>query len=663
MTSGKDIILGKPLATEDESNERIGAAAGVGVLGLDALASASYGPEALLTVLIPLGLSGLSVMTSLIAAILGVLAILALSYLQTIAAYPNGGGAYTVAKENLGERASLLAAAALALDYVLNTAVAVSAGVGALVSAVPALLPHTLVLCLAILFFLTILNLRGVGTTGIAFLLPTYAFVASLCLVIAVGVYRFVVQGGHPVPMVAPAPVHASLAPVTIWLMLHAFANGCTAMTGVEAVSNGVPFFKEPAVRAARKTLVIIVALLMLLLAGIAFLCRAYGITATTPGKPGYQSVLSQLVAATIGHGTPYYVIIASIVTVLALSANTSFADFPRICRLLASDRFLPEPLMHQGRRLAFSYGIVVLALIAGLLLVVFGGFTEGLIPLFAVGALSAFTMSQVGMIAHWRKQRTPSWRRSMILNSIGALATGATLVVVTLAKFKQGAWISVLLVLAMLAVFRQVRRHYDFIAAATSTDAPLDIAPKPPIAVVPLRRWNAVSLKGLRFALSTTSEIIAVQVLTGDREVDDLTSRWDELIKPVVDAGVCRPRLVVLRSEYRRLFEPLVSYIMQLAEQEPDRQIAVVVSELIEARWYQRLLHNQTATLIRALLLFRGGPQIVVITTPWYLRDWLPERNRLARIRQAVHWRRRDGHRAHSSPSETPAPNTAPGD
>jgi amino acid transporter len=641
--SSKDWILGKPLATEEEEGERLGAPSGVGVLGLDALASASYGPEALLTVLIPLGLAGLTVMTTLIGAILVVLAVLALSYRQTIAAYPSGGGAYTVAKENLGEWASLLAAAALALDYVLNTAVAVSAGVGALVSAIPALLPHTLALCLAILLLLTVLNLRGVGTTGIAFLVPTYVFIGLLALVIALGVYRAALHGGHPVPLVAPASSHASLATASTWLMLHAFANGCTAMTGVEAVSNGVPLFKQPAVRTARKTLVVIVTLLMVLLAGIAFLCSVYGITATPPGKPGYQSVLSQVVAATVGHGPLYYVTIGSVVTVLALSANTSFADFPRICRLLARDRFLPEPLMHQGRRLAFSYGIIVLSVIAGLLLVIFGGVTEGLIPLFAVGALAAFTMSQVGMIAHWHKQRSRHSRRSMALNLVGALATAATLGIVLLAKFKQGAWISVGLVLIMLLLFREVRRHYDFIAAATATDAPLELAPKPPLAVVPLRRWNAVSLKGLRFALSTTSEIVAVQVLTGDREVDDLTSHWDELVKPVVDAGVCRPRLVVLRSEYRQLFQPLVSFIMQLAKEDPDRQIAVVVSELIEARWYQRLLHNQTATIIRALLLFRGGPQIVVITTPWYLRDWLPERKRLQRLRKSVSWHRRD--------------------
>jgi hypothetical protein len=328
---------------------------------------------------------------------------------------------------------------------------------------------------------------------------------------------------------------------------------------------------------------------------------------------------------------------IGSVVTVLALSANTSFADFPRVCRMLAADRFLPEVFMHRGRRLAFSHGIIVLSLLAGMLLVVFGGVTEGLISLFAVGALSAFTLSQTGMIAHWRKQpSSPRVRRAMALNVVGALATGFTLIVVIVSKFHEGAWISLVLVAGMLMLFHQVRRHYDFVAAATATDAHLQLPAGPPIAVVPLRRWDAVSLKALRFALGMTPNVTAVQVLTGDREVDDLNERWAELTEPVQAFGIPKPSLVVLQSEYRQLFRPLVSFVLQLAKDQPDRDIAVVVPELIERRWYQRLLHNQTATLMRALLLFRGGPQIVVITTPWYLRDWVPERRRLLQFRNA---------------------------
>ncbi|MFZ5890725.1 MAG: APC family permease [Myxococcota bacterium] len=636
-----DWILGPPLSTRDDARERLGAAAGVGVLGLDALASAAYGPEALLTVLIPLKAHAVEHLVPLVGAILLLLAVVGLSYRQTIAAYPNGGGAYTIVKENLGEQPALLAAAALALDYLLNAAVAVSAGVGALVSAIPSLLPHTLPVCLFVLLFLTLINLRGVRATGAAFLLPTYAFVLSLFVAIAIGAVGVFTRGLPPIPQGAAAGVGTA---ASAWLLLRAFANGCTALTGIEAVSNGVPIFKEPAARTAGRSLLLILGTLMVLLAGIAFLCRAHGIVASVPGEHGYQSILSKIIQASVGRGPLYYVMIGSVIFVLALSANTSFADFPRVCRMLARDRFLPEPFIHRGRRLAFSHGIIVLSVLAAVLLLIFGGMTEGLVPLFAVGALSAFTMSQVGMVAHWRRQGGTGARWSVALNAVGALATGATLLVVITSKFREGAWLSLALVVAMLVLFRRVRRHYDFIAEATATNATLELASEPPIAVVPLRRWDAVSLKALRFALSTTSEIIAVQVLTFDRHVDDLSERWDELVGPVDAAGKRRPELVVLRSEYRQLFQPLVNFILQLAQAKPDRQIAVVVPELIETRWYQRLLHNQTASFIRALLLLRGGPQIVVITTPWYLRDWLPERRRLLWRRRALPWSLRRG-------------------
>ncbi len=632
-----DWLLGRPIATEEDDGERIGPFTGVGVLGLDALASASYGPEALLTVLLPLGSVGLGYLTPLVGAILVLLAVVALSYRQTIAAYPGGGGAYTVAKENLGERVSLLAAAALCLDYLLNAAVAVSAGVGALVSVLPNLLPYTLPLCLAVLALLTLLNLRGVRATGAAFMLPTYAFVATLGAVTCIGVFKALTQGWHPTPVVAPPAVRATVTSASSWMLLRAFANGCTAMTGVEAVSNAVPIFTQPATLRARRSLALIVTMLALLLAGIGFLCRLYQVTATPPGVAGYESIVSQVVAATVGHNAFYYLTLGSVVTVLALSANTSFADFPRVCRMLAGDRYLPEMFVHRGRRLAFSYGIVALGFSAAILLIVFGGITEGLIPLFAVGALAAFTLSQAGMVAHWRKQSTPGARRSLALNLMGALATGVTLLVVLVSKFEQGAWISLLLVGAMLLLFRQVRRHYDFIATATATEVRLEPALLPALAVVPLRRWDALSVKALRFALGTSSEVVALQVLTGDREVDDLSGRWNHIVEPLERAGMQLPRLVVLRSEYRQLIQPIVSFVLNLTSEQPERQVIVVVPELIETHWYQRLLHNQTAAVLKALLLLRGRPQIVIVTIPWYLRDWLPERRMLLRVRQAL--------------------------
>ena len=352
-----DRLLGRPLSTDEAEEQKIGPAAGIPVLGLDALSSAAYGPEAALTLLLPLGVAGLHFVAPILALIVAILLIVYFSYRQTIDAYPGGGGSYTVARENLGAPFALLAGAALALDYVLNVAVGISAGIGALVSAVPALLPHALALCLATLVLLTLVNLRGVRESGLAFMLPTYGFVITLGIVLLVGFAKAVISGGHPAPVFPPPVLPRAVESAGVWILLRAFANGCTAMTGVEAVSNGVPLFRAPTVKLAQRTLTAIIAILVGLLAGVAYLCRAYGIGATEPGQKGYQSILSMLVGAVMGRGLFYYVTIASIVAVLALSANTSFADFPRLCRVLAQDRYLPDAFAVRGRRLVYSRG------------------------------------------------------------------------------------------------------------------------------------------------------------------------------------------------------------------------------------------------------------------------------------------------------------------
>jgi amino acid transporter len=628
-----ELLLGKPLRSDEEAAERVGPLRGVGVLGLDALGSAAYGPEALLTVLLPLGASGLHFLGILTAAIVALLLLLATSYWQTIGAYPNGGGAYTVTRENLGTWPALVAAAALLLDYLLNVAVAISAGIGALVSAVPVLLPFTLWLCLGVLGLLTLINLRGVRSTGAAIVLPTYAFVGCLCTVLAWGLW------GSPAPA---ASAHAALprgeglgALPLGWLLMRAFANGCTAMTGVEAVSNGVPIFRRPS-EGARKTLALIVGILLLLLLGVALLCRRYGIIAKPPGRAGYESILSQLTAAVFGRGRFYQLTIGSIILVLALSANTSFADFPRVCSLLARDRFLPEHFAHLGRRLTFSHGIWVASGLSALLLCAFGGVTDRLIPLFALGALGAFTMSQTGMVKHWQKQSGARARLAGAVNLFGAVATALTSVCVLVAKFAEGAWISLLLVALMLCIFVAVRRHYEFLERATRTEATLDIGPlEPPLAVVPIRRWESVSLKALRVAASLSPRVFVVQVLTRDREVDDLRPRWQELaVRPSERLGLHAPELVVKESEYRRVLEPLVETVRELVARHPDRLVAVVLPELVEARWYHALLHAHTLALLARRLRTEGGPQVLIVSTPWYLRDWLPERRWLFQFR-----------------------------
>src|SRR5271163_4208586 len=434
-----DVVVGKPLATTEERAEHIGPIAGIPVFGLDALSSAAYGPEAALTLLIPLGLAGIQHIVPISLAIICLLAIVFASYLQTIDAYPHGGGSYTVASENLGANAGLLAAAALMIDYILNSAVGISAGVGALVSAFPSLQPHTLALCLAILLILTLINARGVKDTGSAFLIPTYLFVGTLLLTIAIGAVRALAAHGHPLPVIAPAQLPAVTLQLTpwllVWLLAKVFASGCPAMTGVEAVSNGVMAFREPTQKNAKRTLTIIILLLMVFLAGIALLCRFYSIGATDPGLPGYQSILSQLASAVMGRGWFYYVTIGSILAVLALSANTSYADFPRLTRAIAQRDYLPHIFKIRGRRLLYSHGIYALVGFSAFLLIVFGGVTDRLIPLFAIGAFLAFTLSQAGMVMHWKRQGGPGSMRRMIINGIGAIATGLTLIVVLVAK------------------------------------------------------------------------------------------------------------------------------------------------------------------------------------------------------------------------------------
>jgi amino acid transporter len=618
-----DILLGKPLATSDERAEQIGAVAGIPIFGLDALSSAAYGPEAALTLLIPLGAAGVAYILPVSVSIIVLLAIVYFSYRQTIAAYPGGGGSYTVASENLGMYPGLLAAAALMLDYILTAAVGISAGVGALVSAVPQLQPHTLAICLAILAVVTIVNLRGVREAGVAFMIPTYAFLGSLLIAILIGLTKTVFAAGHPVPVVAPpVPAAGVTAAVSLWLILQVFSNGCTAMTGVEAVSNGVKAFREPTVQNAQRTLTVIIGLLAILLAGIAYLVRVYGIQATDPGLPGYQSVISMLVAAVVGRGLFYYFTIGSVLIILSLSANTAFADFPRLCKVVSQDGFLPHSFGYRGRRLVYSQGIYVLAVLTGILLTVFGGVTDRLIPLFAIGAFLAFTMSQAGMVGHWRRVKGPGAVHSTIVNGLGATATGITLLVVVVAKFTSGAWVSVLLIVGMMSAMMWVRRHYNEVAEEVRCPSPLQIERlRPPIVIVPIQSWTMISQRAMEFALTLSPEVHALHVGT-EEETNELQENWKRLVEdPVAQAGGTPPNLVMLPSPYRLIIKPILDYVLDTEAQNPGRQIAVIVPELVEQHWYHYPLHNQRAELLKALLLLRGSRNIVLINVPWYIQ------------------------------------------
>ena len=617
-----DIVVGKPIKTSDERAEQIGPAQGIPIFGLDALSSAAYGPEAALSLLLPLGLMGVRYIIPISAAVITLLVIVYFSYLQTIAAYPTGGGSYTVARYNLGARAGLLAAAALLADYILTVAVGISAGVGALVSAVPSLLPHTVAICLGILIAITILNLRGVREAGVVFAVPTYLFVGTLLITIVAGLFRVLLSSGHPAPVTPFPPPPRVTQAVSYWLLLKVFASGCTAITGVEAVSNGVRAFRESAVKNAQRTLTVIIFLLAVLLAGISFLVKSYGIAATDPGRPGYQSLLSMLIAAVFGKGFFYYLTMASILIVLSLSANTAFADFPRLCRAIAQNNYLPHAFGYRGRRLVYTYGIVILALLSGGLLILFRGVTDRLIPLYAVGAFLAFTLSQSGMVTHWRNNRGAHWLKSAFVNGLGAVVTGITVVVVLLEKFVEGAWITFLFIPVMIYFFTRVRRHYHSIKMLTSCRLPVDTAglEQPPIVVIPIEHWSNISRQGIEFAARLSPEVIALHVEPAEHS-ELLEADWEQyVVEPFRAAGKEPPKLQLLPSPYRFIIIPIVQFIVELSKQHADRSIIVVIPELVEDKWYEYFLHNQRGRLLEWVLLARGNERIFTVSAPWYI-------------------------------------------
>jgi amino acid transporter len=618
-----DSILGRPLATSEERAEHIGVAAGIPIFGLDGLTSAAYGPEAAMTLLIPLGVDGVEYGWRIIASILILLTIVYFSYRQTIAAYPHGGGSYTVATENLGEKPGLLAAAALMIDYILTAAVGISAGVTALTSAVPNLQRHTLLICLAILAILVVVNLRGVKDTGTAFILPTFLFVGTLLTLIAVGMWKTVVTGGHPIPMApVPPPLPRTVQLLGAWMLFKAFASGCAAMTGVEAVSNGVMAFGEPRVKRAQRTLTVIISILMVLLFGIAYLAKAYRVMPMEPDIPGYQSLLSLLVTVVFGRGWFYFLTMGSVLLALALSANTAFADFPRLTRAIATHDYLPHVFLLRGRRLLYSHGIYALTGFTALILILFGGVTDRLIPLYAIGAFLAFTLSQAGMVVHWLKmEKHPGRLWHAFVNGFGAVATGITTVIVLFAKFTAGAWVTALLVPTLIGIMMAVKRHYSRVQREMADMTPLNLANlEEPIVVIPMARWDRITEKAMRFGLLLSKEIKVVHVHSDD-ERGSLDEIWDNFImEPIMREGLQKPELVTISSTYRFIVNPLMDYILDLEEKNPGRKVTVLLPELVVRHWWENLLHNQRVQLLKLLLLVKGGQRIVVVNIPWYL-------------------------------------------
>jgi len=599
----KRLLVGKPIPSHLAHHERLSRVTGLAVLSSDALSSVAYATDFIVATLIVAGTAALSYAIPIGVVITALLAIVAFSYRQTIYAYPSGGGAYRVSKENIGENAGLTAAASLLVDYTLTVSVSISAGVLAITSAFPSVDEYRVELCLLFLTLLTVGNLRGIRESGRIFAVPTYFFVVSIFALIAFGLYAYATGGMTPVP--APLPEHAGTKPLTTLLLLTAFANGCTAMTGVEAVSDGVPAFERPESKNAAATLVTMAVLAIAMFLGITFLAHAYQVMPTEK-----ESGVSQLARAIFGTTIVYYLVQAATTLILVLAANTAYADFPRLASIVSRDRFLPRQFMNQGDRLAFSNGILVLSAFAALLIIAFKGDTHALLPLYMIGVFVSFTLSQTGMVLHWRKKRTPGWQTSAFINGFGAVVTGIVLVIVAITKTLEGAWIVLLLIPIIIALFKATRRHYDHVASQLTLRNYVPQRRVHNTVLMPVGGLQRAVVEALRYAETLSDDVRAVYVDVDQTATDQMRRDWE------IWGG--KAKLVVLDSPFRSVMEPLLEYIEQVENERTDDYVTVILPEFVPARWWQHLLHNQRALLIKGALLFR--PNTVVTSVPFHL-------------------------------------------
>ncbi|HEX6537350.1 MAG TPA: APC family permease, partial [Gemmatimonadaceae bacterium] len=601
------------LPSDRLEHERLSKRTALAVLSSDAISSVAYATEQILIVLAVLGTAALHYVVPVSAVIVGLLLLVALSYRQTIFAYPGGGGSYTVAKDNLGVGAGLVAAAALLTDYILTVAVSISSGIAAITSAYPALASSTVTLCIAAIVVLALVNLRGVRESGMAFSVPTYVFIAAMLALIGVGLVRLWL--GHvAAPSVGPVRVdvvsrgHGAAGPVgvaLVFLVLRAFAEGCVAMTGTEAISNGVTAFRKPAARNAAITLGVMAAILATFFVGTSVLAERYGVMPTAS-----ETVLSQLGRHVFGGGWAYYLLQYATFAVLVLAANTAFADFPRLSSLLANDRYMPRQLAARGDRLAFSNGIVVLALVAILLVWLFHGDTSALIPLYAIGVFLCFTLSQAGMVRHWMKTRGRGWGWRAALNGIGALATALVFVVQIATKFVHGAWIVVLIIPLIMWLLVAIHRHYARFAREVRYTGQAPLLFLHHTVVVPVNGITKATAGALVYATTISDDVRAVTVEVDPVSTAQLRDAWEKW-----DIGV---PLVVLPSPYRSVLRPLVDYVKEIEARNEADLVSVVVPEIVPKHWWEHALHNKTALYIRTAFLFR--PNVVVIAVPYLL-------------------------------------------
>ena len=603
----KHLLVGKPIPSHLAHHERYTKSTGLAILSSDALSSVAYATEEVLRTLLIAGTSALWLVTPIGCVIAGLMLVIAFSYRQTIYAYPGGGGAYRVARENIGVVPGLVAAAALLLDYVLTVAVSIAAGVAAITSAFPKAHEHTVALSLFFLFLIAVGNLRGIRESGKIFSVPTYFFLGSMGTLVVIGAVKAMTGQSVPIEAGAIHQLPAGTAPLSVFLVLRAFANGCTALTGIEAISDGVPAFKPPEARNAATTLLIMMACAVTLFIGVTLLAHAYGVI------PGTQeTVISQLNRAILGgRGPLYYMVQAATTMILVLAANTAYSDFPRLASIVARDKFLPRQLANQGDRLAFSNGIVVLSLLAGVLLVVFGGDTHALIPLYMLGVFVSFTLSQTGMVLKWRRERKRGWRLGATINGIGACLTLIVLFVVAITKFKEGAWIIIVLIPVLVFHFLATHRHYERVAEQLSLKGIEVPQRKHNTVIVPIGGVHRAVVQALDYARTLSDDVRAVYVDVDPHATQEIREEWERWGKGI--------RLEILASPFRSVMEPLLEYIEITNEERPDDFVTVLLPEFVPARWWHHLLHNQRALLIKGALLFREN--IVVTSVPYHLQ------------------------------------------
>jgi amino acid transporter len=608
----KNVVIGTPLPTQQLAEKRLNKIRALAAFSPDALSSIAYANQEIYLGLVIAGSAGLGLAFPIGLAITVLLVIVAMSYFQTIQGYPSGGGSYVVARENLGMLPGLIAGAALLIDYLLTAAVSLTAGVEAIASAFPALYNIRVEIALALLAIITIANLRGLRETGTLMAIPVYLFLFTYIPMLVYGGVRLLLEGPTPLAAVAPHPVH----PLTLFLVLHTFATGCTALTGIEAISNGIPAFKPPESKNAGRTLIVMAILMGILFAGSIGLTQYLGIIA----EP-HETILSALARQLLGRGPAYVVIQFSTMLILAVAANTSFAGFPRLAAILAKDGFLPRQFTGLGDRLVFANGIIFLSVATGVLIVIFSGNSHLLIPLFAVGVFLAFTLSQAGMVIHWRRDRQNNlrWLPKSIINGFGALATLATLFIVGISKFREGAWIIVLLIPILVVAFMRVRIHYQEVGQQLSLRGlPPSIKPFPPLrVVVPISGVHRGMIDAMSFAQSITKDVTAVYVELDPGAGEKMRKEWQNWWPDVP--------LVVLPSPYRSIIGPLLDYLDEADRERNDGQLAaVVLPEFIPARWWQALLHNQTSLILKTALLYRRrthGFQRIIIDVPYHLK------------------------------------------